>query len=109
MSDLACDGCAFGMDGIGELREAADGFFSHVETFGVRAAFGRHCQVGDCGHPHAACCDLAVIFNQLWRDESIGHDAFKCGRLDDAVAQGDRAELRRGEWVYGLSGCAVSA
>ena len=67
----------------------------------VGAALGRHGEVGHRRHGGATGGHPAVEVDQLVADLATGHHALEGGRLDDPVAQRERAEGGRGEDLGG--------
>ena len=86
-----------GVDGVGEAAQAGDGLFVQQQAVPVCPPFGSHGEIGHGRHGRATGGDAAVEVDQGVADGAAGCDALEGGRLDDAVAQGERAEGRRGE------------
>ena len=75
----------------------------------VGTTLGRHGQIGHGRHGDATGGHGAVELHQGVADAAPGHHPFEGGRLDDAVPQGERAQIRRGEDLGGLAGASGAA
>ena len=91
--------CAFGVDGLGEVGQTRHGLVAEDDLVGGAAAVGRHRAVRDGGHADAAAGHLAMELDESSTHHVLGRGALEGRGLDDAVAQLQRAELRRGKGV----------
>ena len=99
VSELGGRRRAFGVDGVGQPSQAGDRRVAQHDLMAVGAAVGRHRAVGHRAQPDAACRETPVEPDQLVGDDLIGRPPLEGRRLDDAVAQPDRAQRRRGEGI----------
>ena len=85
------------VDGVGQAPQAGQVGLVQQQAVAVRAPFGRHGQVGHGGEGGAAGSHAAVEVDQRVADGATRHHALEGGRLDDAVAQRERAQGGRRE------------
>ena len=97
VADLGRRRRTLSVDGVGEAAQPGQVLLVQQEAVAVRAPFGRHGQVGHGGQGGAAGGHAAVEVDQRVADGATRHHAFEGGRLDDAVAQRQRAQGRRRE------------
>ena len=97
VADLGRHGGALRVDGVGQAPQARHRLLVEQQAVAVGAPLGRHGEVGHGGHGGAAGGHPAVELDQLVGDGAAGHHALEGGRLDDAVAQSERAERGRCE------------
>ena len=93
VADLCADRRALGVDRVGEPAQPRHRLRAHPDSVALGAAARGHRAVGDGGHPDAAGGRQPVIFDEVVGDQCAGCAGLECRRLDDAVAQRDRAQL----------------
>ncbi len=105
MSELGRNLRTLGVDRLGEPRHVGDQLVGEDERVAADATALRDGAVGKGREADASLRERHVEVDQLLADRSAGHHPFEARRLDDAVAQCDRAQLRgleRRGWVRNL-------
>jgi hypothetical protein len=98
--DLCADRRSLRMDGGGEPLQSGHRLRPHPQLRGLGAARLGHRAVRDGRHADAAGGRESVVGDQVVGDERVRRRSFERRRLDDAVTQGQRAELHRTEHIW---------
>ncbi len=97
VADLRRRGRALGVHGVGQAAQSRHRVLAEQQAVAVGPPLRRDGQVGHRGEGGPAGRHPAVEVDQLVADLAARRDALEGGRLDDAVAQGQRPEGRRSE------------
>ena len=105
VADLCGGRGALGMDGVGEAAEPVEVVPGEEHAVAVGPAFGGNGQVGHGRHGDATGRHAAVELDEGVAHRALGHHALEGGRLDDPVAQGERAQRGGRKDLGGVGRC----
>jgi hypothetical protein len=88
---------AFGMDRVAEAGQARQRLGPHPDLVAEGASVGRHRAVGQGGRSDTPGRKATVPVDELPGHQPVAAAGFVGGRLDDAVAEFDRAETKGAE------------